>query len=123
MKFQTVNVRQEDFEDKDYKNKITELLDNESWHSGTIVDISGGGLKFLSETPIYDYSYLMMVFILDIGDKKKGISVTGKTLSRQPIPRSLMCSYRVQFQPEDSKIQNDIVSYVYAVQRKITRNV
>ena len=121
MKFQTINIRKEDFEDKDYQKKVARLLDNDSWNGGVIVDISGGGLKFLSEKLIYDYSYLMMAFVLDIEDKKKGISVIGKTLGRQPIPRSLMCSYRVQFQPEGSKMQNDIVSYVYAIQRKIIR--
>lgn len=121
MFFQTISLRQDDLRRSDYINLISESIDNDAWKQGTILDISGGGMKFQTESPIIDLPYIYGSFLLNINGKEKRIGVSGKVLSRQPVPRSLLCTHRVKFEPQASKAQNDILAYVYAKQRLVVK--
>lgn len=121
MYFQTISLRHDDFRRPDYIRLISENIDNDAWKEGTILDISGGGMKFQTETPIVDLPYIYGTFLLEVNGKDKRIGVSGKVLSRQPVPRSLLCTHRIKFEPQTSKAQNDILAYVYAKQRLVVK--
>lgn len=121
MMFQVINVRKEELYFSNFYDEIVKKLDDDRWKLGTILDISGGGMKFISDAPIIDLPYLFMTFFL--GDNmSEQVGVTGKLLSRLPVPRSLQCTHRVQFEPEHSKAQDRILAYVYAEQRKLAKH-
>lgn len=121
MFFQTISLRSEDFRRSDYIDLISENIDNDAWKEGIILDISGGGMKFQTESPIIDLPYIYSTFLLNVNGKEKRIGVSGKVLSRQPVPRSLLCTHRVKFEPQASRAQNDILAYVYAKQRLVVK--
>lgn len=114
--FQIVRLPATTFQMPDYMNAVTSRLDEDSWKSGLIVDISGGGMRFVSEYAIMDLPFLAAKFKLKVNGVIKDIDICGKVLSRNPIPRSLFCTYRVKFEPEHSIVQNDILAYVYSLQ-------
>lgn len=119
VKFQVIRMRQEEFSSPDYLDRVSEEIDEDAWKDGTIADISGGGLKFVSEHPLMDFPFLVFSFYIKTDknkDSEKLVQVCGRMLSRQPIPRTLLCTYRVKFEPEHSKAQNDILAYVYLKQ-------
>lgn len=121
MFFQTISLRKNDLIRPDYLQRISEVIDNDAWKEATILDISGGGMKFQTETPIIDLPYIYGTFMLEVNGEEKRVGVSGQILSRQPVPRSLLCTHRVKFEPVTSKAQNDILAYVYARQRMLVR--
>lgn len=119
--FQVVSMRMEDVHKPNILFDIIERLDMENWSKGQLIDISGGGIKFASETAILDLPFIFIRFDLPFGNNIKHVGLTGKLLDKKPVPRTLLCTYRVQFMPQGVKAQDDIIAYIYDQQRKIAQ--
>lgn len=116
VRFQIIRLPASTFQQANYMDQVYERVDVDSWKEGVIVDISGGGMRFISEFGIMDLPYIVGKFGININGKIKDIVICGKILSRTPIPRSLFCTYRVKFVPEHSTAQNDILAFVTSQQ-------
>lgn len=119
--FQSIFLRKEELEQGDPISRVMEDVDPDGWKTGTILDISGGGLKMATEEPILDFPYMVFKFILNVDGVDKYVIITGKILSREPVPRSLLCTHRVKFEPEHSKGQDHILAFVYMHQRETAK--
>lgn len=120
LEFQVVRIPPNLLQSADFEKEFQPDLD-EAWLEGTTVDISGGGLRFQSEAPIMDLPYLYCQFELNIDGKKTHIGVLAKTLDRQPVPRSLLCTYRCKFLTEKSIMQENIVKFIFFEQRRMRK--
>lgn len=118
--FQIIKIYMNDSE-KAESELTYDVEEDGLWYEGTINDISGGGARFVSEHPIMDMPYLYLRFKLVNSKGEEEIGVLAKLLDRQPIPRSLKCTYRCKFAFETSQTQEKIVQFIFDEQRKIRR--
>lgn len=119
--FQSISFRKEELEQGDPIPRVMDEVEDDGWKNGLILDISGGGLKMVTEEPIINFPYMVFKFILNVDGVDRYVIITGKILSREPVPRTLLCTHRVQFCPEHSKGQDDILAFVYMHQRETAK--
>ena len=87
-----------------------------------IVDISGGGLRFISAQRYEPESLLYINYSLIRKGEKKLFEVIGKVLSVQEMEnRKGMFEHRVQYYDMDQKTREEIIKYIFEEERKNRR--
>ena len=87
-----------------------------------IVDISGGGLRFLSTQRYEPDSMLYISYHLLKGDERKKYEVIGKVLSvRELENRPGTWEHRVQYYDMDVETREEIIKYIFEEERKSRR--
>ena len=87
-----------------------------------IVDISGGGLRFLSTQRYEPDSMLYISYHLLKGDERKKYEVIGKVLSvRELENRPGTWEHRVQYYDMDVDTREEIIKYIFEEERKSRR--
>lgn len=87
-----------------------------------IVDISGGGLRFLSSQRYEPGSMLYITYNLQKGIEKKKYEIIGKVLSVKELEnRKGTFEHRVQYYDMNSKIREEIIKYIFEEERKNRR--
>ncbi len=121
--FQAMDERVEEVEKM---SEVRELLQGQSFNEkligrGTIVDISGGGMRFISETHLVGAEYMYTVFNLEISGRKQMVEVLAKVIAINPIPDTHNFTYRLKFMYKDSKLQEKIIRYIFEEERRIRK--
>lgn len=84
-----------------------------------VVDISGGGLRFLSSQVYEPGSLLYINYDLFKGGEKKRYEIIGKVLSGKALEnRPDTYEYRVQYYGMDGKTREEIIKYIFEEERK-----
>lgn len=87
-----------------------------------IVDISGGGLRFISSQKYEPGSMLYISYHLIKNGERKRYEVIGKVLSvRQIENRPGMWEHRVQYYDMDVETREEIIKYIFEEERKSRR--
>ena len=87
-----------------------------------IVDISGGGAKFISDRQFERESKILFVFSLNLNGKQTEFSVIGKIiLSDQIEGRNGEYKNHVQFVNIKDRDREGIIRYIFEEERKIRR--
>ena len=95
------------------------LISDSDMSRGVIVDISGGGLRFVSRTPYRQGTVLYLKYKLEIADKEKEFNMAAKVLSSEQIPnRTNEYQNRVKFLNMNTTIREDIIKYIFNEERK-----
>lgn len=99
------------------------LISDSDMSRGVIVDISGGGLRFVSRTPYRQGTVLYLKYKLEIADKEKEFNMAAKVLSSEQIPnRTNEYQNRVKFLNMNTTIREDIIKYIFNEERKNRKN-
>jgi len=85
---------------------------------GTIVDISGGGIRFTTSKDLGDVAYLMLQFSLNLDGKKEQIEIIGQVVSSHKVEESGTSTYRVKILFKDSKCQEKIIRFIFEEERR-----
>lgn len=84
-----------------------------------IVDISGGGLRFLSSHPYEPGSMIYISYNLFAGGSTKEYELVGKVLSSQKLEdRKDSYEHRVQYVDIDAEVREEIIKYIFEEERK-----
>lgn len=87
-----------------------------------IVDISGGGLRFLSSQRYEPENMLYITYNLLKGAEKKQYEIIGKVLSAKELEnRKGTYEHRVQYYDMNSKVREEIIKYIFEEERKNRR--
>lgn len=86
---------------------------------GTIVDISGGGIRFTSEQEVPTGSYLLAVFILYTDGVARRFRLTGYVVEswRNQGDSEKKYTGRVKFLIKDDTIREEIIQYIFKEER------
>lgn len=88
-----------------------------------IVDISGGGLRFLSNQQYMPGSLIYINYRLMIKDKVKDYNVVGKVLATRPSEnRKGVYEHRVQYINMGNDDREEIIRYIFEEERKHRSN-
>lgn len=90
---------------------------------GTILNISGGGMRFISDTDIGEETeYLFMRFAIETGeDESRTIALIGQLVAKELTEDRKHNAYRVRMLFKDSRCQEMIIRYIFEQERKIRR--
>ncbi len=121
--FQVIDDRAEEIEKM---SEIRDLLQNTSFNEkvigrGTIVDISGGGVRIISETRIQDAHFLFLTFNIAVGGRKQLVELIAKVIAINPVPDTSNYTYRLKFLYKDSKLQETIIRFIFEEERRIRK--
>lgn len=95
----------------------------EKRRDGTIVDISGGGVRFISKEQNEEGGYALVVVLLRTGEHEKQYLLPGRILHcvRLETPE-IKYENRVEFIISDSKLREEIIRYVFDEERRMRRS-
>lgn len=84
-----------------------------------IVDISGGGIRFVSNYRYEKDTIIYLTYKLMIHGKEKEYEIAGKILSSKPIEnRSGEFEHRLQYLNMDNSEREEIIRYIFEEERK-----
>lgn len=90
--------------------------------NSVIVDISGGGLRFISGEKYAPESFIYCSYTLVVNGEKKKYNVVGKVLASKELEnRKGTYEHRVQYYKMDSKTREEIIKYIFEEERKSRR--
>ena len=102
-----------------YAEGLAELLPQSDMIRGVIVDISGGGARFVSRQLFRESSMILMRFELPILDMEKSFLLVGRVIySSEIVNRANEFESRVKFELIDSVKREKIIRYIFNEERK-----
>lgn len=88
-----------------------------------IVDISGGGIRFISDHEYEEGSLVYCTYKLVNTDSAKDYEVVGKILSARPVAnRPGEFEHRVQYVNLDNDVREEIIKFIFEEERRLRRN-
>ncbi len=91
--------------------------------SSVVVDISGGGLRFVANYAYEVQSLILCKYHLVIGSEYKEFNLVGKVLSVKELEnRDGVYEHRVQYVNMDAAEREEIIKYIFDEERKTLKN-
>ena len=110
-------------ESKAFRDGMPELVSDEGMTRGVIVDISGGGLRFVSRKPNHAGGILLMEFSLPISEEETPFRLAAKVMYSGEIEnRESEYENRVKYEFIDKNTREEIIKYIFDAERKNRKN-
>ncbi len=110
-------------ESEAFEKQLGYLVSENDMQRGVIVDISGGGLRFVSRQPFTEGKILYLRFKLSINDEEKEFRLAAKVIvSKEIEKRQNEYENRVKFLYIDNTTREDIIKYIFDEDRKNRKN-
>lgn len=110
-------------EEEAFEKQLGYLVSETDMKRGVIVDISGGGLRFVSRHPFQEGKVLYLRFKLPINEQEKEFSLAARViLSREIEKRQNEYENRVKFLYIDNTTREEIIKYIFDEDRKKRKN-
>lgn len=84
---------------------------------GIAVDLSGGGLRLVTDDPISEMN-LLLNFSLENGPGKRDIWLLGNLIQSKQLENGMKFEHRIMFIVQDDKIREEIIRYIFEEERK-----
>ena len=102
---------------------LTYLVSEKDMERGVIVDISGGGTRFVSKKKFTEGSLILMKFELSIMDRERPFLLAAKVIYSGEIEnRKDEYENRVKFEFIDNTTREEIIKYIFDEERKNRKN-
>ena len=88
---------------------------------GTMLDISGGGARFVSSNSLEGITFLLMQFTIEHEGKQKEIETVARMVRSEKMPDDNKFVHRIQFEYKDRRTKETIISYVFEEERRIRK--
>lgn len=101
------------------ERRTNEFLTEQPLYKGVIVDISGGGLRFVTGTVFEPDSFLYLEFILQLPAGPKVYRVAGRLLTAKGMENKPgLYENRIQFINLDPREREEIIKFIFEQERK-----
>lgn len=106
-------------ETESLRNNKLELEEGLAVNRGVIVDISGGGLRFVSEYKYEPGTIIYVTYNLQFGGREKSYEFTAKVLkSKQLENRKEQYEHRIQYLNIADKQREEIIRFIFEEERR-----
>ncbi len=89
--------------------------------AGTILDISGGGVRVVSANSLEDVKYLLLTFRVIYKDETTDIAVFAELLRSSYLSDEKKYIHHMQFCYKDERLKEKIIGYVFEEERRIRK--
>ncbi len=103
--------------------QIIESADGIKMGEGTIVNISGGGMRFITDYEFEDVQYLFLRFAIDVAGESRMVALIGQLVGSGMTEDRQHKAYRVKVLFKDSRLQEVLIRYIFEEERRIRRKV
>ena len=86
---------------------------------GTIMDISGGGIRFQCTETLQDVTHLLFSFQIVVNEKKRQVEVVGRLLHSEFKEQAQRYEHRAEFIYKDGISSDDIIKYIFDEERRV----
>lgn len=98
-------------------------LVNKGQIRGITLDISGGGIRFISQSPNMDGEHLLVEFDVQVGNTKKHFSIVSVQIGTRKSPKNnTIYEHRVQFENITQREREDLIKYIFEEERRFRKN-
>lgn len=120
-----MNARQlTEEEEQTYLATKETLLFDDPVSKSVIVDISGGGMRFVTEEKFEKGKMIYCKFSLKVRDQYKNYSCVVKILDERPVGNQTKnVEYRAEFMYMDDQIRESIIRFIFEDERKMLRKM
>lgn len=107
-------------------SEVPESYQNE-WNSGgrlrgITLDISGGGVRFVSDSPDEKGKHMLIEFDVPLGDKQSHFSIISVHIDSKQVPnRENTYEHRVQFLSITKRQREDLIKYIFEEERRFRK--
>ncbi len=88
---------------------------------GDALDISGGGMRMVSNVYIKDAIFFLLQFYIDIQGKRSMVELIAREIAVQKMEDSSNYCYRFKFIFKDSKLQEEIIRFIFEEERRLRK--
>lgn len=100
-------------------NPLFEFKQNLPLEKSVIVDISGGGLRFIAKQKYKEGALLYCKYCLINKEEKKVYEIVGKVLHVMAVEKRPGCfEHRIQYYNIDNRTREEIIRYIFEEERK-----
>ncbi len=106
----------------DLSEQVSFLDTDLTFNNGTMVDISGGGARFISKVQYQKNTNILFIFSLHVSGKLNEYKLLGRVLVSEPLENNPdKYEHRVQFVNIVNDDRESIIRYIFEEERKIRR--
>lgn len=103
---------------------LSDLMDidfKDRRHSGVVVDISGGGMKFRAQDELKADDQILAMLRLTSTKTDRQFQIRGQVIDCHRVEKSkdLLYESRVKFMIDDKRIQEEIIRFIFEEERRI----
>lgn len=99
---------------------IKEVIDNNKLSTGIIVDISGGGVRFVSKEKLIENSVVLLKLDITLANNKSVYGVLGRVLSSYKVPNNeLRYEQRIEYTDIQNSSKETIIRYIFEQERRM----
>lgn len=106
---------------EEVKRYMDALEDMKIRGMGTMLDISGGGTRFVTSNSLSGVPYLLIQFQLECQKEHREIEVVGEVLSTEKAKDGEKFVHRVKFFFKNNQSREQVISYVFEEERRLRK--
>ena len=90
-----------------------------SYELGTIVDISGGGARIVTDSEIEEGTYVILKFQVELKEFIQEYELLARVVTRKLLEnRKKKYELRVEFEQIENKVRESLIRYIFEEERK-----
>lgn len=93
-------------------------LPEEAWKKGIFLDISGGGVRMVSEYHEDIKNSIVLQFQIDTGNGIEHLTLYGRLLASYPANNRILYEQRVEFEHIEDKTREMLIKFIFDEERK-----
>lgn len=103
------------------KNYMNENVEFKVRGIGTILDISGGGARFVTTNSLENISYILLQFSITRDNGSFPMEIPGKLVRTEKMPDENKFIHRVHFNFKGDDLQQKIIGFIFEEERRIRK--
>lgn len=102
-----------------YREQFPEVLTEK----GVAVDISGGGMRFISDKPLEEGKHVLLTLHLVSGKFDREFLIVGTVIQSNKMETDIRkYEHRIKFNMRDDRVREQIIQYIFMEERKNRKN-
>lgn len=109
-------ITEQEVEEYEHNNGL--VIESDDFFEGTALDISGGGIRFVSEEKIDKYQEIFILMEISYESQKKTYGLLGKTiLSYEAKGKVGLYEHRIEFVNMQGAVRESLIKYIFEKER------
>lgn len=116
MEYKKIEENEEEYEDRSKRNIIT---DDKDFIEGTALDISGGGMRFVSRQSLAKGDSIFIILEIQYGDEKKEYGLNARVVTSEALANQTgRYEHRIEYKRMSGKVRESLIKYIFNEERR-----
>lgn len=116
MQYKKIEKNEKEYGDQSTKNLI---IDDKDFIEGTALDISGGGMRFVSRQSLNENDSIFVILEIQYEDEKKEYGLNARVVTSEPLAnQSGRYEHRIEYKEMSGKVRESLIKYIFDEERR-----